>query len=111
MPSQYAEKFPAISPARIFSEAPPSSDAVTTSSTCRDSVEVNTFTSSGIMAPARVPHEMIEASFHHNVVSLFGPREGMMSQEIRNVSPIEIIEVSQTSEVSGASKFMVSALP
>ena len=47
------------------SEAPPSRAEVTTSFTCRDSVEVNTFTSSGITAPANVPQEIIDASFHY----------------------------------------------
>src|SRR5271170_637421 len=64
-PSQYAEKFPATRPDRIPSDAPPSLDEVTTSFTCRDSTEVKTLTSSGISAPASVPQEMIEASFHH----------------------------------------------
>ena len=63
MPSQYAEKFPATSPDRMLSEAPPSLDEVTTSWTWRDSVEVKTFTSSGMIAPASVPQEMIARQF------------------------------------------------
>ena len=55
MPSQYALKLPATRPERIFSDGPPSRDDVTTSRTWRDSVEVNTFTSSGMSAPASVP--------------------------------------------------------
>ena len=47
------------------SEAPPSEAEVTTSRTCRDSVEVKTLTNSGMSAPASVPQEMIVASFHH----------------------------------------------
>src|SRR6266446_3949692 len=39
-PSQYADKFPATRPERMFSEAPPSRDDVTTSATWLDSVEV-----------------------------------------------------------------------
>src|SRR6202007_2912697 len=89
-------------------DAPPSSADVTTSLTCRDSVEVKAFTSSGITAPASVPQEMIEASFHHCVVS--SPSLGRMTAEIAYVSAIEMNEVSQTREVSGASKFMLSAL-
>src|SRR5947209_20275269 len=107
IPSQKAEKLPATSPERIFSEAPPSSDEVTTSFTCRDSTEVKTLTSSGMMAPASVPQEMMMDSFHQSEPS---PRPGMMSHETMKVRTIEIIEVSQTSEVSGASKFISSEL-
>src|ERR1700681_1495665 len=78
-PSQYAEKFPATKPERMPSDAPPSFDEVTTSSTWRDSTEVKALTSSGISAPASVPQEMIEASFHHCVLS--PPRFGMMKYE------------------------------
>src|SRR5512146_233915 len=92
----------------MFSEAPPSRAEVTTSLTCRDSTEVNTFTSSGIIAPARVPQEMIEASFHHRLVS--PARSGMMRYDTAYVSTMEMIEVIHTSEVSGASKFMRSEL-
>ncbi len=81
------------------SDAPPSSAEVTTSLTCLDSVDVNAFTNSGITAPARVPQEMIEASFHHCVPS---PREGIIAAEMAKV---------QTREVSGDSKFILSMLP
>ena len=64
-----AEKLPATKPDRMSSDAPPSSAEVTTSFTCPDVTEVNTFTSSGMTAPARVPQEMMVASFHHWVVS------------------------------------------
>src|SRR5260370_10264027 len=90
------------------SDAPPSSADVTTSLTCLESVDVNAFTNSGITAPARVPQEMIEASFHHCVLS--SPREGMIAAEIAKVMAMEISEVSQTSEVSGDSKFILSTL-
>src|SRR4051794_18847734 len=90
----------------MFSEAPPSSDEVTTSATCRDSTEVKTLTSSGMMAPARVPQEMMMESFHQSVLS--PPRVGIISLETRKVRTIETKEVIQTSEVSGASKFMSS---
>src|SRR5580704_14794677 len=89
------------------SEAPPSSAELTTSFTWRDSVEVKTFTSSGMMAPARVPHEIMVASFHHCVVS--PPRSGMMYREIRNVIPMDTNDVIHTREVSGDSKFILSA--
>src|SRR2546421_8756202 len=49
IPSQYALKLPATRPDRMLSDGPPSREAVTTSRTWPDSVEVNTFTSSGII--------------------------------------------------------------
>src|SRR5688572_12835111 len=107
MPSQKALKFPATSPDRMLSEGPPSRDDVTTSRVCRESVEVKIFTSSGMMAPASVPQLMIVDSFHHIDPS---PRSLMSAHETRYVSATETIEVSQTSWVSGASKFIVSAL-
>ena len=90
----------------MLSEAPPSREAVTTSRTWRDSVEVKTLTSSGMIAPARVPQVMIVESFHHIDVS--PPRLGMSRYETAYVTPTERIEVIQTSEVRGASKFMLS---
>ena len=53
----------------MSSDAPPSRADVTTSFTCADVVEVNTFTSSGMMAPASVPHVMTVESFHQSVPS------------------------------------------
>src|SRR6266513_4372640 len=106
-PSQYALKLPATSPDNILSEAPPSREEVTTSRTCRDSVEVKTFTNSGMIAPASVPHVMIAESFHHRVVS--PAILGMSTQESRNVRATDTSEVSQTSDVSGASKFILAA--
>ncbi len=58
MPSQNALKLPATKPERMFSDAPPSRDDVTTSRTWLDCVDVNTFTNSGIIAPASVPQVM-----------------------------------------------------
>src|SRR3954469_20494953 len=107
-PIQYALKLPATRPARIFSEAPPSLDAVTTSFTCPDSVDVNTFTSSGMIAPASVPHVMTVDSFHQSEPS---PRPAIRRYDTTYVIPTETIEVSQTSDVNGASKFIRSALP
>ena len=52
-----------------LSDGPPSRDACTTSRTCRDSVDVNTFTNSGMIAPARVPQVMIVESFHQSELS------------------------------------------
>ena len=59
---------------RMFSDAPPSRDEVTTSLTWPDSVEVKTLTSSGMIAPASVPQVMIVDSFHHSEPS---PRSGI----------------------------------
>src|SRR5712664_285160 len=106
IPSQYAEKFPATRPERILSEGPPSREDVTISLTCRDSVEVNTFTSSGMIAPASVPHEIMVASFHHWVGS--PASVGIVSLETINVITTETIDVIHTKEVSGASKFILS---
>jgi hypothetical protein len=58
----------------MLSDAPPSREELTTSLTCDDSVDVNTFTSSGMIAPASVPQVMTDDSFHHSVPS---PRSGM----------------------------------
>jgi hypothetical protein len=75
MPSQYAEKLPATRPDRMLSDGPPSRDDVTTSRVCRDSVDVKTFTNSGMIAPASVPHVMTLESFHQSVPS---PRSGII---------------------------------
>src|SRR5690349_12642416 len=96
-----------MKPDKIFSDAPPSRDDVTISRTCLESVEVNTFTNSGITAPARVPHVITVDNFHHSVVS--PPRSGIRIRESPYVSTTEIIEVSQTSDVNGASKFILAA--
>src|ERR1700693_508734 len=90
----------------MLSEAPPSRDEVTISSTCDECIEVNTFTSSGMTAPARVPQVITSESFHHSVVS--PPRLGMIWLETRKVNAMEITEVSHTSDVSGASKFILA---
>src|SRR5215469_5520138 len=90
-------------------DAPPSCAETTTSFTCRDSTDVNAFTSSGMTAPAKVPQEMITASFHHCVLSW--PSTGITKYEITNVRMIDTIDVIHTSEVSGASKFISFAEP
>src|SRR5215475_12124537 len=109
IPIQYAEKLPATSPERMLSDGPPSSDEVTISLTWLDSIEVKAFTNSGMMAPASVPQEIIAESFHHSVESPL--RSGMISLETMNVRTMETIDVIQTREVKGASKFISSALP
>src|ERR1051326_2090242 len=101
-PSQKAEKLPATKPERMLSDAPPSSDEVTISPTWRESTEVKTLTSSGMIAPASVPQEMMAESFHQSVG--LSPRLGIISQETRKVRMMETNEVIQTSEGRGASK-------
>src|SRR3954463_16201872 len=91
MPSQYALKLPATKPDKMLSDAPPSRDDVTTSLTCRDSVDVNTFTNSGMIAPASVPHVITSESFHQSVPS---PSVGSIAFETMNVSTTERIDVS-----------------
>src|SRR3954471_12480590 len=103
-PSQYALKLPATRPDRIFSDAPPSREEVTTSLTCRECIEVQTFTNPGITVPARVPHEIISESFHHKVS--LPPKVGIINFETMKVAMMEKIEVIHTSDVKGISKFM-----
>src|SRR5678815_5893211 len=82
MPSQYAEKLPATRPERMFSDGPPSRDDVTTSRVCADSVDVKTFTNSGMIAPASVPQVMIVESLYHIVPS---PRSWIKKYDTRYV--------------------------
>src|SRR6478736_1390077 len=101
IPNQNALKFPATNPDRILSDAPPSRDDVTTSRTCREPTDVNTFTNSGMIAPASVPQVITSESFHHRVGS--PPMFGITSFDTRNVSATDTSDVSHTSVVSGAS--------
>src|SRR5215208_8240751 len=95
----------------MLSDGPPSFDAVTTSRTWPEFTDVNTFTSSGMIAPASVPHEMIADSFHHrpngNAESLLPP---ISRYDTTKVKITDTIEVSHTSTVSGCSKFILVAL-
>jgi hypothetical protein len=106
-PIQYALKFPATNPERMFKDGPPSREEVTTSFTCPDFVEVKTLTNSGMTAPASVPQVMIIDNFHQRVVS--PPISGMRKYEAMNVKRIEMIEVIQTKDVKGDSKFIFVA--
>src|SRR5436190_21485333 len=99
--------FPATSPDRMFSDAPPSRDDVTTSRTCRDSTDVNTFTNSGMIAPARVPHVTMRDSFHH--IEESPSSSGIRSFDRIKVSTTDTIDVNQTSVVNGASKYILTA--
>src|SRR5258707_9369957 len=108
MPSQYAEKLPATKPERMLSDAPPSSEDVTTSFTWAELIKVKTLTNSGMMAPASVPQEMIDASFHHSVASPLSV--GIINLDTMKVRMMDTTDVSQTRDVSGVSKFMWSEL-
>src|SRR5881628_1855727 len=105
IPSQKALKSPATRPDKMFSDAPPSRDDITTSRVWRESTDVKTFTNSGMIAPASVPQVITVESFHQRVPS---PRSLMRTYEAIYVSTTETMEVSQTRNVSGASKFMRS---
>src|SRR5436190_24153761 len=94
IPSQNALKFPATKPDRMLSDAPPSRELVTTSRTCRESTEVKTLTSSGMIAPARVPQVMTVESFHQSVGS--PPRSGIRRYDTTYVSTTEMMDVSHT---------------
>src|SRR5436190_9592236 len=94
MPSQKALKLPATSPDRMFSDAPPSRDEITTSRVCFEFTEVKILTNSGMIAPANVPQVMMVDSFHHSVPS---PRSGMRNLDTRYVRPTETSDVSHTS--------------
>src|SRR5579863_8350654 len=85
MPSQYPLKLPATRPDRMISDAPPSRELVTISRTCRDEVEVKTFTNSGITAPASVPQLITLESFHHSDVSPF--KSGIIAKLSAYVKP------------------------
>src|SRR2546430_12107545 len=63
---------------------------------CAESTDVNTFTSSGMIAPASVPHVMIVESFHQSVPS---PRPPISRFDTMYVIAIDTIEVSHTSDV------------
>ena len=63
-PIQNAEKFPVTKPDKIFSDAPPWSDAVVTSRTWRELVLTKIFVNSMMSAPARMPQEMMADKTH-----------------------------------------------
>src|SRR6185369_15943190 len=94
----------------MLSDGPPSLDAVTTSRTWPELTEVKTLTSSGMIAPASVPHEMIADSFHHRPNGRVESPVPIRKYEVTNVSTTETIEVSHTSTVSGCSKSILSAI-
>src|SRR3989304_1579283 len=92
----------------MLSDAPPSREAVTTSRTWPELVEVKIFTSSGMMAPARVPQVMIVESFHQSVPS---PSAGISRDERRDVIAMGTNEGSQMREGSGGSKLNLADSP
>src|SRR3970282_267479 len=99
MPSQYAEKLPATRPERMPSEAPPSRAAVMTSRTWAASVDVKILTSSGMIAPASVPHVITVESFHQSLPS---PRPPTSIQEATEVTITDTTGAIHTSEAHGA---------
>src|SRR5439155_14202176 len=112
IPNQNALKFPATKPDRMFSEAPPSRDEVTISRVWREPTEVNTFTNSGMIAPASVPQVITSDSFHHRVAS--PPTVGIRSRDARNVRPTETSDVSRRAAGGAARRFWwwrVGSLP
>src|SRR5215510_6917553 len=94
----------------MLSDGPPSLEAVTTSRTWPELTEVNTLTSSGMIAPASVPHEMIADSFHHRPNGSAESPLPIRRYDTMKVSRTETIEVSHTSTVSGCSKFILFEL-
>src|SRR6185503_11509407 len=93
----------------MLSDGPPSFEAVTVSRTWPELTEVNTLTSSGMIAPASVPHEMIADSFHHRPPGNADGLWPISSYDTMNVRITDTIDVSHTSTVSGCSKFILSA--
>ena len=67
---------------------------------------MKTFTSSGMMAPASVPHVITVDNFHQSEPS---PRSGIIRRETTYVSATDSSEVTHTSWVSGASKCIFAA--
>ena len=66
-PIQKPEKLPETIPERIVKEAPPSREAVTTSSVWSAFGEVKIFVNSGINAEPKVPQEMIADKINHKL--------------------------------------------
>ena len=89
----------------MFSDAPPWLEETTTSRVWRALVEVNTFTSSGMSAPARVPQLTISDSFHH----IPSGSPSISAAEVPKVHAMHSTEVSHTSDVRGASKSISAA--
>ena len=86
-------------------DAPPFLEELTTFLTKALFVEVNILTTSGIIAPAIVPHVIITESFHHKPFA----KSPIMRLDVINVKTTDIIEVIQTKDVRGSSKFILSA--
>src|SRR5262245_4503202 len=98
----------------MFSEAPPCSEDVVISCTCREFVLVNTLVNSGIIAPASVPQLMITDNTHQRAPRLWLPlsADGPSNHQLaRKVTPIEINDVIHTKCVSGASRSKSFSLP
>ena len=105
-PVQKLPKLPETRPERILSEAPPWREVFTTSFTWVELGEVKILVNSGISAAPSVPQLMMAES----PIQYPSPKSPKMSQLAIKVQMIERMEVAQTSEVSGCSKSMSSAL-
>ena len=90
----------------MLSDGPPWREDFTTSRTCREEVDVNALTSSGMSAPASVPHETIVASFHHWSAAAVSARTNHV---VRNVATMHAADVSHTRFDRGRSKSIRSA--
>src|SRR3954469_4134040 len=104
-PIQNALKLPAVNPDRMFRDAPPSRLLVTTSRTCGEWTLVKIVVTSGMIAPASVPHVMMLDSFHHSPSG----RSWISRYDATYVHAIEMSDAIQTSDRSGDSKFIVRA--
>src|SRR5262245_18439744 len=93
----------------MLSDGPPSSEAVTVSRTWPELTDVKIFTSSGMIAPASVPHEMIAESFHHRPNGSADSPVPIRRYDTRNVRPTETSDVSHTRIVCGCAKIILSA--
>src|SRR5690242_17543397 len=102
-PIQKAEKLPAVRPDSTLSDAPPSRLDVTTSFTCVECTDVKNVVTSGMIAPASVPQVITLASRHHRSPP---SRSWINRYDAMYVQTIEMIDASQTSVLSGVSKFI-----
>src|SRR5260221_5266391 len=95
--TQNADIFPATTPERIFSDAPPCLEQLVTSLTCFELVLVNTFVNSGINAPAIVPQEIIADKTHHKagcswpLASLKSPNSTLLAINVMTMDTAEVI--------------------
>src|SRR5579862_9059401 len=112
-PIQNAQKLPATKPDRMFNDAPPWPEALTTSRTCREVVLTKILVNSMINAPARMPQDMMPDSTHHRfgsgtpAASWKSPSNSLLATK---VTIMERMDVNQTRSVRGDSQ-LKSFLP